>query len=157
MLLTAVRSNFYETTTRLGTPQIKDLKLVMPEHYTFIACNTIFIALGIPGNYFGKTMLIKSTLAPGSYIHPLLDTLPPPKSLSLYCKQINRIKNELDGQPSSFLARMHISNYKATFSPMRLVFLELGTHRPHMDFKMLDENNNEVIPMIFYLQLLNEE
>ena len=129
----------------------------MPEHYTFIACNTIFIALGIPGNYFGKTMLIKSTLAPGSYIHPLLDTLPPPKSLSLYCKQLNRIKNELDGQPSSFLARMHISNYKATFSPMRLVFLELGTHRPHMDFKMLDENNNEVIPMIFYLQLLNEE
>ena len=32
-------------------PQIKDLKLVIPEHYTFMADNTIFIALGIPDNY----------------------------------------------------------------------------------------------------------
>ena len=31
--------------------QIKDLKLVIPEHYTFIADNTISIALGIPDNY----------------------------------------------------------------------------------------------------------
>ena len=131
-------------------PQIKDLKLVIPEHYTFIASNTIFIALGIRDNYLEKT------LPPGSY-KISLDTSPPPKSLSLHCKQINKVKNELYGQPSSLLACMHVSNYKATFSPMHLVFLELDTHRPHLDFKILDENNSEVIPKTFYLQLLNKE
>ena len=40
---------------------------------------------------------------------------------------------------------------------MHLVFLELDTHRPHLDFKILDENNNVVIPRTFYLHLLNEE
>ena len=29
-------------------PQIKDLRLVIPEHYTFMASNIFFIALGIP-------------------------------------------------------------------------------------------------------------
>ena len=137
-------------------PQIKDLKLVIPEHYTFMASNIFFIALGIPDKHLEKTTLIKSTLPPGSY-KTSLDTSPPPKSLSLHCKQINKVKNELDGQPSSLLASMHVSNYKATFSPMNLVFLELDTHRPHLDFKILDENNNEVIPRTFYLQLLNKQ
>ena len=130
-------------------PQIKDLKLVIPEQYTFIASNTIFIALGIRDNYLEKT------LPPGSY-KISLDTSPPPKSLSLHCKQINKVKNELYGQPSSLLACMHVSNYKATFSPMHLVFLVLDTHRPHLDFKILDENNNKVLPATFYLQLLNK-
>ena len=40
---------------------------------------------------------------------------------------------------------------------MHLVFLELGTLRLHLDFKILDENNNEVIQRIFYLELLNKE
>ena len=44
---------------------------------------------------------------------------------------------------------MHVSNYKVTFSPVHLVFLELGTDRPHLDFKILGENNNEVIPKTF--------
>ena len=131
-------------------PQIKDLKLVIPEHYTFIASNTIFIALGIRDNYLEKT------LPPGSY-KISLDTSPPPKSLSLHCKQINKVKNELDGQPSSLLVCMHVSNYKATFSPMHLVFLKLGTCRPHLDFKILDENINEVIPRTLYPQLLNNK
>ena len=39
-------------------PQIKDLKLVTPKHYTFMASNTIFIALGIQDKYLEKTMLI---------------------------------------------------------------------------------------------------
>ena len=102
--------------------------------------NTIIIALGIPNNYLEKATLIRSTLPPGSY-KTALDTSPPPKSLSLHCKQINKVKNELDGQPSSLLACIHVSNCKATFSPMHLVFLELGMHRPHLDFKILDENN----------------
>ena len=78
--------------------------------------------------------------------------------MSLYCKQINKVKNELDGQPSSLLTSMNAFNYNASFSPVHLVFLELeDMHRPHLGFKILDENNNEVIPMTFYLQLLNKE
>ena len=78
--------------------------------------------------------------------------------MSLYCKQINKVKNELDGQPSSLLTSMNAFNYNASFSPVHLVFLELeDMHRPHLGFKILDENNNEVIPRTFYLQLLNKE
>ena len=137
-------------------PQVKDLKLVILEHYTFMASNIFFIALGILEKLLENTTLIKSTLSAGSY-KTSLDTTPPAKSLSLHCKQINKVKNEWDGQPSSLLASIHVSNYKATFSPMHLVFLELDTHRPHLDFKILDENNSKVIPMTFYLQLLNKE
>ena len=50
------------------------------------------------------------------------------------------------------LAHIHLSNYNATFSPIHLVFID--THQPHLDFKILDENNNEVILRTFYLQLL---
>ena len=137
-------------------PQIKDLKLVIPEDYTFMASNNFFITLGIPDKYLDKTTLMRSTLPPGSY-KTSRDTSPPPISLSLHCKQINKVKNELDGQPSSLLVSMHVSNYKATFSPIHLVFLELDIDQPHLDFKILDENNNEVIPRTFYLQLLNKE
>ena len=136
-------------------PQIKYLKLAIPEHWTFMASNTIFITLGIPNNYLEKTTLIRLTLPPESY-KTSLDTSLPPKSLSLHCKQINKVKNELDGQPSSLLVSMHVSNYKAIFSPIHLVFLELDIDQPHLDFKILDESNNEVIPRTFYLQLLNE-
>ena len=120
-----------------------------------MASNIFFIALSIPNKYLEKTTIIKSSLSPGSY-KTSFDTFPPPKSLSLHCKQINKAKNVLDGQPSILLASMHVSNYKATFSPMHLVFLELDTHRHHLDFKILNENNNEVIPRTFYLQLLNK-
>ena len=137
-------------------PQIKDLKLVIPEPYTFMTSNIFFIALGILDKHLKKTTLIKSTLPPGSY-KTFLDTSPPPKSLSLHCKQINKTKNKLDDQPSRLLASMHVSSYKATFSPMHLVFLELDTYRHHLDFKILDENNNEVIPRTYYLQLLNKQ
>ena len=137
-------------------PQIKDLKLVIPEHYTFMTSNIFFIALGIPDKHLEKTTLIKSTSPPGSY-KTSVDTSPPSKSLSLHCKQINKVKSKLHGQPSSLLASMHVFNYKASFSPMNLVLLELDTHRDHLDFKILDENNNEVIPRTFYLQLLNKQ
>ena len=129
---------------------------MIPEHYTFMTSNIIFIALGILDKYLEKTTLIKSTLRPGSY-KTSLDTSPPAKSFSLHCKQINKVKNKLDGQPLSLLASMHVSNYKATFSSIHLVFLELDTPRNHLDFKILDENNNEVIPRTFYFQLLNKD
>ena len=138
-------------------PKIKELRLVIPEHYTFMVFSIFFIALGIVDKHLEKTMLIKSTLPPGSY-KTSFDTSPSPQLLSLHCRQINKVKNELDGQPSSLLAFTHVSNYQATFSPTHLVFLELdNTHRHHLDFKILDENNNEVIPRTFYLQLLNKQ
>ena len=118
--------------------------------------NTIFIELGIQDKYLEKTTLIRSTLPSGAY-KTSLDTSPTPKSLSLHCEQINKVKNQLDGQPSNLLASMHVSNYKATYSLLHLVFLELDIHQPHLDFKILDENNNEVIPRTFYLKLLNKE
>ena len=82
-------------------PQIKDLRLVIPEHYKFMASNIFFIALGLPDKHLEKTTLIKSTLPPGS-CKASFDISPPPKLLSLHCKQINKVKNELDGQPFFF-------------------------------------------------------
>ena len=77
--------------------------------------------------------------------------------MSLHCKQVNKAKSKLDRQPSSLVASMHVSNLKATFSPIHLVFLEL-VDKPHrLDYKILDDNNNEVILNTFYLQLLNKE
>ena len=136
-------------------PQMKDLRLVIPEDDTFMVSNTIFIALGIQDNYLEKTTLIRSTLPLGSY-KASFDTSPPPKSLSLHCKQINKVKNELDGQPSSLLASIHVSDCKATFSPIHLVFIELDIHQPHLDCKILDETNNDVFLRTFHLQLLNK-
>ena len=52
---------------------------------------------------------------------------------------------------------MHVSNYKSKFFPVHLVFLKLDTDRAHLDFKILDENNNKVIPKTFYLQLLSKQ
>ena len=121
-----------------------------------MADNTIFFALDKPDNYLEKTTLIRSKLTPGSY-KTSLDTSAPPKSFSLHCKQINKVKNELDEQSSNLCVSMYVFNYKATFSPMHLVFLELDTHRPHLDFKILDEKYNEVIPTTFYLELFNKE
>ena len=46
-------------------PQVKDLKLVIPEHYAFMASNTFFIALGMLDKYLEKTTINKSTLPPG--------------------------------------------------------------------------------------------
>ena len=137
-------------------PQVKNLRLVILEHYTFMASNIFFVAPGIADKHLEKATLIKSTLPPGS-CKTSFDTSPPSKSLSLHCKQINKVKKELDGQLSSLLASMHVSNYKASFSPMHLVFLELDMHRNYLDFKMLDENNNEIIPRALYPQLLNEQ
>ena len=49
-----------------GSPQIKDLKLVIPEDYTFMVSNNVFIALGIQDKYLEKTTLIGSRLPSGS-------------------------------------------------------------------------------------------
>ena len=56
--------------------QVKDLKLVIPEHYTFMASNTLFIALGILDKYLKKATPNKSTMPPGSYKTSLVHYLP---------------------------------------------------------------------------------
>ena len=116
--------------------QIKDLRLVIPKDCTFMADNAIFIGLGIQDKYLEKTTLIMSRLPPGSY-KTSLDASVLPGLLPLHCKQINKVKNELDGQPSSLLASIHVFNYNATFSPIHLAFLELDIYHPHLDFKIL--------------------
>ena len=68
--------------------QIKNLRLVIPKEYLFLADNTIFYALGIQDNYLEKTMLIRSTLPTGSN-KTSLDTSPPPSILSLHCIQMS--------------------------------------------------------------------
>ena len=55
---------------------------------------------------------------------------------------------ELSQRDISLLSSISIIFYKSTFS---------HTSRHHLDFKILDENNNEVIPRTFYLQLLNKQ
>ena len=59
--------------------------------------------------------------------------------LSLHFREINKTKNELDGQPSSLLVSTHVSNYAASFSLAHLTFLELEDIHQYLDFKILDE------------------
>ena len=121
-----------------------------------MADNAIFYAISIQDKYVEKTTLVRSTLPPVSY-KTSLDTSPPPKNLSLHFNQINKFKNELDGQPSSLLLSTHVLNYAASFSTDHLVFLKLEDIYHQLYFKILDENNNDVIPVSFYLRLLNKE
>ena len=49
---------------------------------------------------------------------------------------------------------MQAFDYEAAFAPMHLVFLKQDTYQCHLDFKLLDENNNVIISRKFYLKLL---
>ena len=72
-------------------PQIEDLKLIIPQDYRFMTSNSFFI--DIPNNLIEKIAHIKFTLPLGTY-KTSLDTSPTQK-LSLHCKQINGVKNEV--------------------------------------------------------------
>ena len=87
----------------LEVPQIKDLKLVIREYYIFMTSNSFFIELGIPENYPENNARVTSTIPLSTY-KTSLDISPPPKLLSLHCKQTNRVRNEVDGPASSLLA-----------------------------------------------------
>ena len=124
-------------------PQIKDLKLLIPQRYSFMASNRLFIALGILDSsvlnkYLEKTTFSKTNLPPGAY-KTSPDTSPALTLLSLHCRKINRVTNELDEKPSILLACKQVL-YKAVFTQMYLVFLELDTHYCHLGFKLLVEN-----------------
>ena len=51
---------------------------------------------------------------------------------------------------------MKLSDYKAAFIPMHLVFLELDAQHRRLNFKLLHENKNTVILKTFHLQLLSK-
>ena len=83
-------------------PQIKDLNMLIPEYYTFMASNSFLIVLSIIGSYLEKATHGNSTAAPGTY-KTSLDTSAAPQLLSLDCKQNNSVKNKVNGQRSSLL------------------------------------------------------
>ena len=66
---TKIRAAILQEKQNWEPPQINNLKLVIPEHYTLMADNTIFIALGIqitilkrlhkPDNYLEETIQIR--------------------------------------------------------------------------------------------------
>ena len=71
-----------------------------------------FIALTILGNYLGKTTRNKSTLPAVTYVNnSLVYYHQPVKSLSLHDEQVNRVKNEVDGKPSSILVCIEVSHW----------------------------------------------
>ena len=61
--------------TNWEVPQIKYLKLIMPEHYTFATSNSFFTALDILSNYLILTTFNKPTLDSSTYKNSL-DVLP---------------------------------------------------------------------------------
>ena len=48
-------------------PQVKDLKLVIPRHYTFMVSDDFFVVFSVPCNHLTKIKGTKSTLHPGPY------------------------------------------------------------------------------------------
>ena len=74
--------------------------------------------------------------------------------MSLHYKQINRVKNEIDGQPSILSAFMKVSDYRTAFTPMHFVFLELDKHHCQLSFKFLCGHNYGVITSTFYLHII---
>ena len=113
-----------------------------------MACNRFFNTLGILASCLSnkcleKTTLSKSTLPPSAY-KTSLDTSPSQKLLSLHCRQINGVTNELDEKPSRLLACMKVL-YKAALTELHLVFLEQDTHYCNPGIKLLVESKNVII------------
>ena len=71
-------------------------------------------------------------LTPDTY-KTSLDTSSLPKPLPLNCKQINRVKNKVDGEPSGLLAYMKLTDSNAFgVSVTRYISLSLGFRRFHL-------------------------
>ena len=118
--------------------------------------NSFFIVLSILDNYLEKTTRIESPLLPSTW-KTSLDTSPQSKSLSLQCKQIKRVKNEVDGKISNLSAYMKVSDHKAAFTVIHLLFLDLATHHCNLGFTLLDKSYCGITPKILNLQLLNKD
>ena len=102
-------------------PQIKDLKLVIPEDYTFMASNAIFITLGIPDNYLEKTTLIRSTLS-----------LVPTKHLLIYHLFQNHCHCTVN--KSTKLKTSWMVNHQVCWPPCMFLIIKQPFSRIHLVF-----------------------
>ena len=143
-------------TRRWKPPQIENYKLKIPELYMFTTSNLLFQALGIDNTNFVTPS--KSSLVEGTYNTILKPHQPSPKKIYFYCPQINETSNEIDGQPSKLLCSWNVdeSQRDLTFSFDHLIFLPLKKETHCLEFMLLDDHNNEIIPESFYLQLYNK-
>ena len=140
-------------------PIIKNYQLKIPDLYTFIASNLLFEALGITNTI--KLSAVKSSLFKGGYQTTLTPTS---KNIYFYCNRIDEIANEINGQPSKLLYSWDVSESQGdlTYSPKHavnsnhLIFLQLRKTYHRLEFALLDNQNNEIIPKSFYLQIYNK-
>ena len=140
-------------------PIIENYQLKIPDLYTFIASNLLFEALGITNTI--NLSQVKSSLFKGAY-QTLLT--PSPKNIYFYCNQIYEISNEINGEPSRLLCSWDVSESQGDlpYSPKdavnsnRLIFLQLSKTCHRLEFALLDNQNNEIIPKSFYLQLYSK-
>lgn len=137
-------------------PQIENYTLKIPELYMFTTSNLLFKALGINNPNF--VTFARSSLFEGMYNTTLKPYKPLPKNIYFYCRQINDISNEIDGQPSTLLCSLNVNEQeKLTFSPNHLIFLPLKKETLSLEFVLLDDQKGEIIPESFYLQVYNKE
>ena len=147
-------------TSQWEPPIIENYQLKIPDSlYTFTTSNLLFQALGITNAI--KLSAINASLFGGAYQTTLTPTQ---QNLYFYCNQIDEIANEINGQPSKLLYSWDVSESEGdlTYSPehavnsKHLIFLQLKKTCHHLEFALLDNNNNEIIPKSFYLQLYNK-
>ena len=95
-------------------PKTSGMKLIVSEHVTIVASSIQFDGLNLLSAQNG---LQKSTLDSGFY-QTSIDTSLPQKLWSRHYRQISRVKNKTDRQPSSVLMYMQVSDnfYFDTFS-----------------------------------------
>ena len=140
-------------------PITENYQLKIPDLYTFIASNLQFEALGITNTI--NLSAVKSSLFKEAYLTTLTPT---PKNIYFYCNQIDEISNEINGQPSKLLYSWDVSESQGnlTYSPKHavnsnhLIFLQLSKTCHRLEFALLDNQSNEIIPKSFYLQLYNK-
>ena len=147
-------------TSQWEPPIIENYQLKIPDSlYTFTASNLLFEALGITNAI--KLSEINASLFGGAYQTTLTPTR---KNVYFYCNQIDEIANEINGQPSKLLYSWDVSETEGelTYSPKhavnsnRLIFLQLRKTCHGLEFALLDNQNNEIIPKSVYLQLYNK-
>ena len=147
-------------TSQWEPPVIENYQLKIPDSlYTFTASNLLFEALGITNAI--KLSEINASLFGGAYQTTLTPT---PKNVYFYCNQIDKIANEINGQPSKLLYSWDVSESEGnlTYSPKHavnsnhLIFLQLKKTSHRLEFALLDNQNNDITPKSFYLQLYNK-
>ena len=91
-----IRAALLQQKQNRNAPQIKNVRLVVPENFVFIADNIFFTALVMAEKILKNINIKYSLVFSGSHKTQLVTTLPQ-KSLSLHCNLINKINNKLDG------------------------------------------------------------